>query len=161
MPIKRNANIIPLSQDHHLSLLFGWKIRQGLKAQVDLNRIIDYVHYFEDVHLLPHFEEEEILLFNPNAANELVQKGINDHVSIKNIIERLYAETDINKSEELLNLLADTVEAHVRFEERELFPALENSLDAETLSTVGTALNASHPEKNIDDFKDEFWVIKK
>ncbi len=161
MPIKRNENIVPLSQDHHLSLLFGWKIRQGLKAEIDVNRIVDYVHYFEDVHLLPHFKEEEVLLFNPYKENELVQKGLHDHETIKNIVERLYAENYKQQKIDLLNLLADTVEAHVRFEERELFPALENMLDADDLASVGEALAASHPEKNIDDYGDEFWAIKK
>ncbi len=161
MPIKRNENIVPLSQDHHLSLLFGWKIRQGLKAEIDVNRMIDYVHYFENVHLLPHFKEEEVLLFNPYKENEFVQKGLHDHEAIKNIIERLYTESNNQKRVDLLNLLADTVEAHVRFEERELFPALENLLDPERLTSVGEALAASHPEKNVDDYGDEFWVIKK
>lgn len=161
VPIKRNENIVPLSQDHHLSLLFGWKIRQGLKAAIDLNRIIDYIHYFEDIHMLPHFKDEEELLFNSNKENDLVQKALHDHETIKNIIVRLYAETNKDKKLEILNLLADTMEAHVRFEERELFPALENILDAEKLAAVGEALAASHPKKNIDDFADEFWVIKK
>ena len=161
MPIKRNENIVPLSQDHHLSLLFGWKIRQGLKGEIDVNRIVDYVHYFEDVHLLPHFKEEEELLFNPYKEHELVQKGLHDHETIKNIVERLYAEHYKQQKIDLLNLLADTVEAHVRFEERELFPALEQIVEPEKLQEVGAALTASHPVQTVDDFKDEFWVIKK
>ena len=161
MPIKRNENIIPLSQDHHLSLLFGWKIRQGLKADIDVNRIVDYVHYFEDVHLLPHFKEEEDLLFNPYSENEMVQKGLHDHEAIKNIVARLYAEQYKQQKIDLLNLLADTVEAHVRFEERELFPELEQIVEPEKLEEIGAALAASHPEKNVDDFNDEFWVTKK
>ena len=161
MPIKRNENIVPLSQDHHLSLLFGWKIRQGLKANVDVNRMVAYVHYFEDVHLLPHFKEEEDLLFEPNKESKLVQKGMQDHGGIKDILTRLY-EAD-NEQEQIaqLTLLADSVETHVRFEERELFPALEKMVQPQELNLVGEALAASHPVKNVDDFADEFWVTKK
>jgi hypothetical protein len=161
MPIKRNENIVPLSQDHHLSLLFGWKIKQGLKADIELSRILSYVHYFEDVHLLPHFKEEEELLFEPNKESELVQKGMQDHGAIRNILKRLY-EAD-NEQEQIahLTLLADAVEAHVRFEERELFPALETMVQPQQLKAVGEALAASHPVQNVDDFADEFWVIKK
>ena len=161
MPIKRDENIVPLSQDHHLSLLFSWKIRQGLKGDVDVNRIIDYVHYFEDVHFIPHFKDEEELLFNPYKENELVQKGLHDHETIKNIIERVYAEQYKQQKIDLLNLLADTVEAHVRFEERELFPALEKMIPADELERVGAALAATHPVKNTDDFTDDFWSTKK
>ena len=161
MPIKRNENIVPLSQDHHLSLLFSWKIRQGLKGDVDVTRIIDYVHYFEDVHFLPHFKDEEDLLFIPYKENELVQRALLDHETIKNIIQRVYAEDYKQQKIDLLNLLADTVEAHVRFEERELFPALETILPAAELERVGIALAATHPVKNTDDYTDEFWVTKK
>ena len=161
MPIKRNENIVPLSQDHHLSLLFGWKIKQGLKASVSVSRMLAYVHYFEDVHLLPHFKEEEELLFVPNKENELVQKGLQDHAAIKNIIARLYEEHNEQEQIAQLTLLADSVETHVRFEERELFPALEKMVQPQELNVVGEALAASHPVKNVDDFADEFWVTKK
>jgi len=161
MPIKRNENIVPLSQDHHLSLLFGWKIKQGLKASVSVSRMLAYVHYFEDVHLLPHFKEEEELLFVPNKENELVQKGLQDHAVIKNIIARLYEEHNEQEQIAQLTLLADSVETHVRFEERELFPALEKMVQPQELNVVGEALAASHPVKNVDDFADEFWVTKK
>ena len=61
-PIKRNENILKLSKEHHFSLLFCWKIRQGLKAGADSSRIIKYVQYFKTHFLLPHFSEEEIFL---------------------------------------------------------------------------------------------------
>ena len=89
MPIKRNENIVPLSQDHHLSLLFGWKIRQGVKADIDVNRIVDYVHYFEDVHLLPHFKEEEDYFYfivsnsGDKISDEVASKIFNPFFSTK------------------------------------------------------------------------------
>lgn len=161
MPIKRNDDIVPLSQDHHLSLLFGWKIKQGLKASVSVSRMLAYVRYFEDVHLTPHFTEEEELLFGPNKENEMVQKGLQDHTDIKDIISRLYEGPNEQDQLAQLALLASAVETHVRFEERELFPALEKLILPQLLSAVGAELRASHPVKNIDDFADEFWVVKK
>src|SRR6185503_3823684 len=61
--MKRNANIAPLSRDHHHSLLFCWKIRQGIAKGVGLERIQPYILYFYKMHLEKHFQEEEALLF--------------------------------------------------------------------------------------------------
>ncbi len=63
-PIKRNENMVPLSRDHHFGLLFCWKIRQGLKAKIDLERIRKYILHFWKSHLEQHFKEEETLLFS-------------------------------------------------------------------------------------------------
>ena len=41
--MKRDKNIIPLSQDHHFGLLSGWKIKQGIKKNISYERIKNYI----------------------------------------------------------------------------------------------------------------------
>jgi len=65
MPIKRNENIVKLSRDHHASLLFCWKLRQGIKYHSSIERMVKYVQYFWNQHFTPHFKEEEEFLFAP------------------------------------------------------------------------------------------------
>ena len=60
-PIRRNENILKLSKEHHFSLLFCWKIRQGLKMNIDASRIVKYAQYFHAHFLRLHFREEELL----------------------------------------------------------------------------------------------------
>ena len=62
-PIRRNKHILELSRDHHFTLLFCWKIRQGLKMQIAPERLKNYVNYFWGEHMQPHFREEEEILF--------------------------------------------------------------------------------------------------
>lgn len=154
-PIKRNENIVKLSRDHHTTLLFCWKIRNGLKNGAEPGRIVKYVQYFKNLHMLPHFNQEEEILFAP-VKDEQVQKALDDHKYILQQIDEIgHVGTGI---ESKLMLLADTVDNHVRYEERELFPHLEEVLSNEQLEEIGRVMKDEVDEP--DDFADEFWQKK-
>src|SRR3954465_8976157 len=87
-PIKRNELLKTFSRDHHFSLLFCWKIRQGLRKEVAVERICKYVQYFWQQHLLPHFKEEELILFT-SVDDKAVQKALKEHKQIWQQIEGL------------------------------------------------------------------------
>jgi hemerythrin-like domain-containing protein len=53
------------------------------------------------------------------------------------------------------------VDNHVRYEERELFPHLEEILTEQQLESIGKQISAQHDPNLKDDFADEFWVKKK
>jgi hypothetical protein len=57
--------------------------------------------------------------------------------------------------------LADLVDSHVRYEERELFPHLEQLIPEEQLVVVEKQLAAAHDSNLKDDYPDEFWMEKK
>jgi hemerythrin-like domain-containing protein len=154
-PIKRNEHIIMLSKDHHFTLLFCWKIRNGLKLGIEPGRIKRYVQYFWEHHLRSHFAEEETILFAP-VKDAAVQKAIDDHAKIAEQIKALDANDDNTKNN--LSALADTVDNHVRYEERELFPHLEQVLTDDQLEKIGKQLTTRHNAAVKDDFADEFWL---
>jgi len=154
-PIKRNKYIIRLSKDHHLTLLFCWKIRTGLKREIETNRIKNYIHYFWQTHLLQHFNEEETILF-AGVKDTAVQKAIDEHVDIRRQVNAIVNSENIQAS--ALKTFADTVDSHVRYEERELFPHLEKVLSETQLQQKGNALEQTHAEVCKDDFSDEFWT---
>jgi len=60
--MKRDKNIVPLSQDHHFGLLSGWKIKQGIKKNISYERIKNYINYHWDNSQSFHFDEEEKIL---------------------------------------------------------------------------------------------------
>ncbi len=153
MPIKRNEHIVKLSQDHHASLLFCWKIRQGIKHHVDAERIIKYVRYFWKTHFSIHFKEEEEILFAP-ISDPMIDKAIQDHKAVRQMIIDLDAG-DSMQSAEKLSKLADAVDNHVRYEERILFPHIETVLSPEQLESIGKLI-AGPPF--IEDYEDTFWI---
>ena len=152
-PIKRNVNIVKLSQDHHASLLFCWKIRQGIKYHIEFNRLNDYVEYFWTNHLREHFKEEEQFLFG-SFPDENIERAIEEHQKIKDLINKLPFEA-AGKQNDLLSELAEAVNQHVRFEERILFPHLEKKLSGEQLEMIGSQIN---DEPLQDNYQDNFWT---
>ncbi len=155
-PIKRNENILKLSKEHHFSLLFCWKIRQGLKMEIEASRMIEYVKYFATNFLLPHFAEEEVILFT-SLDDKWVKKAIEQHKQIHGLLSGLSKKTKNNPNEQL-GKLANLVDDHVRYEERELFPHLERTLSNEQLEVIGKQLNDHHALPLKDEYKDEFWI---
>lgn len=155
-PIKRNKNIVKLSQDHHASLMFCWKLRQGIKHHAFTERMVKYVQYFLNQHFTPHFKEEEEILFAPLKDNT-VQKAIDDHIKIKKNINEIIFSTSKNQHEQL-SALADMVDEHVRYEERILFPHLEKELTEEQLENIGNLIS-NDPLK--DNYEDTFWIKNK
>lgn len=154
-PIKRSEHIIQLSREHHFSLLFCWKVRKGIKMEVGHERIIPYILYFWKEHLLPHFSEEDILF--EQVDDEMVQRAYTEHHEINDLVESF---DSIKREEDRLSIaakIADLVDSHVRFEERELFPHLEAAIEESELAKIGKKLLDAQPEPLQDTYEDEFW----
>lgn len=152
-PIKRSGYVVALSRDHHAGLLFCWKIKEGLKKAVSADRIINYVRFFWEEHLMKHFQEEEILLFNQHDS-ELTRRGKAEHIALTNLFS-LIGEGP--QEEQKYSALAEMLIAHIRFEERELFPHIEKSLKVASLTAIGDILMKLHTQPFEDKYPDEFW----
>ena len=155
-PIKRHVNLLKLSRDHHAGLLFCWKLRQGVKYHIETDRLIKYVKYFWDHHFSGHFKEEEEILFDPLKDLE-VEKALADHQKIKTFVEKIGVSGMEREGDNFLEL-TDTIDDHIRFEERVLFPHLQEALSDEQLEKIGDQL--VH-EPFVDNYEDEFWVKSK
>ncbi len=156
-PVKRSPHIIKLSRDHHASLLFCWKLRQGIKLGIGNDRMQGYVSYFAKEHMSPHFHEEETILFPPASDDVLVQRALHEHKVINALVSEI-ANGDEFRLRHTLEEIADAVDKHVRFEERILFPHLEKKLSEDQLVTISRQLD-HEPEKDL--YADAFWVKKK
>lgn len=153
-PIKRSEYIVALSRDHHAGLLFCWKIKEGIKKNVASERILAYVNFFSEQHLLPHFREEEALLFS-RIDGDKCRQGKSEHRMLEERILQLNHRR--GQAEQYLSF-ADLLSKHIRFEERVLFPYLEATLSQSTLKQVGAYLLAEHQTAFVDNYPDEFWT---
>ncbi len=147
-PLKRAPELQPLSHDHHHGLQLCWKIRTGFSKQIEPDRIKKYTDWFFKTHLTPHFEMEEQYVFSilePN--NELVKKALADHKLLKRLFSEENTEMALSKIEEVLD-------AHIRFEERVLFPEIQKVATEMQLLEI----EKIHQETNfVDKLDDEFW----
>lgn len=149
--MKRNENIVLLSRDHHSGLLCSWKIRQGIKKEIESERIKKYIIYFFEHHLEDHFREEEEILC-PSFEDEYTERIRSEHQQIKILISQIKD----SGAPYLFSDFADLLEQHIRFEERNWFPHLEKKLDSSELNKIGKDLDHIHVEKK-EMYHDEFW----
>jgi hemerythrin-like domain-containing protein len=154
-PIKRSKHIEALSRDHHLGLLFCWKIRQGIKKNTDPETMRKYVCYFWDNHLQKHFSEEEDCLFLINDKKCI--EAVRQHERLT-ILFNLITNPSSDLNYELLTELTNSLYAHIRFEERDLFPYLERAIGRYKLIRIGALLEHSHAMNFKDNYPDEFWI---
>ena len=153
-PLKRSIQLQPLSREHHDGLLFVWKIRQGLHNDAGMDKLQKYVRWFWKYHIRPHFfQEEKILLSYLPANHPLGQKLKDDH---KEILELMLSIDREVERQDLISL-ANFIESHIRWEEREFFQYLESNLSPAELEDVSKNLN-DHPVSCEVEWKDEFWV---
>jgi len=152
-PIKRSKQLTPLSHEHHDGLLFVWKLRQGLQHNASINKMREYAVWYWHNHIKPHFyQEEKILLPYMPADHPMANRLKKEHENIRELMLNLDKEADYTT----FNLLADLINDHIRFEERELFNYLEQILSIEQLDSIFKELG-EHPV-SCDEWKDEFWV---
>jgi len=150
MPIKRNESLKALSREHHHGLLLCWKIRTGIKKQIEPERIKKYASWFYINHLLPHFELEEQHIFTLlGNEHELVKKALAEHRRLKRLFE---SDIEILKN---LTLIEEELESHIRFEERILFNEIQLIATEEELQQI----KKIHTEKKFaDNLLDAFWL---
>ena len=152
-PIKRSAELSPLSREHHEGLLFAWKIRQGLQKDIEPERISKFTKWFWETDLQYHFEKEENILAPLLTERlELKEQLLREHDEIRNLL--IAAENDYSK--ETLQKLSDVVNNHIRFEERVLFKYIEETVSKQELEAIGNYL--SEEKRNKAVWEDEFWL---
>lgn len=156
--MKRHPALIALSKDHHFGLLLCWKIRTGIRKAIPPERIVPYVTYFYNNHLIKHFEEEEKYIFTLlDGKDEKRKKAERQHRRIKRLISKL--SLDAEKVKVTLGQIEEVLEAHIRFEERDLFPYLQSCLEAPALERLREKIEEIHEAKP-ESWDDEFWINK-
>lgn len=116
--MKRHTQFIAFSKEHHHALVLALKLKRGQVEGLDWDT--------QATQLLEHFAAEErqfAALWQPLNQPDLKQRFEAEHRLLRQYLQQM--PLDINKAGQLGQLL----QAHVRFEERELFPLLECLLD--------------------------------
>lgn len=155
-PIKRSKELAPLSREHHDGLLFVWKIRQGIKLGIAKERIARFCTWSWASHFAAHFQKEEAdLLPILGPLHPMMEKMLEEHEAIAD----KFAEIMRKPSLPAMERLAQIVNYHIRFEERQLFPLIEQIATAEQMAAIEAALADEMPA--CGGWRDEFWVQPK
>lgn len=136
--MKRSPVLQPLSREHHTALTLAKACeraaRSGDEALVNQACQRAILSYADE--LAPHFEFEELSLLpllHGTGMQALAERTLADHEQLRVLRDALQRD-----DADALERFGKCLSAHVRFEERELFPALENFLEERERRMGGT-----------------------
>jgi hemerythrin len=134
--VKRHPALVPLSHDHHHELVRARSLRRaaGADAEGRLAAARPFLDFFAR-ETLRHFRDEEEALF-PLLGLEHpdIVRALREHNEIHGEVRTLRAlEAGGEVPPEALERLGSLVEAHVRWEERELFELVQREVAPERL----------------------------
>jgi hemerythrin-like domain-containing protein len=147
--MKRHRALQPLSRDHHQALSIAQRLRRA--SDDDAAAVREDFLAFWHAHGRLHFRvEEEVLLpafaAHGDPADERVVRMLVDHVRIRREAQQL--EEDRDPALDRLHGLGVALDAHVRLEEREVFPLIEDTLPpAAADSLVEAVLRAERSQR--------------
>lgn len=129
--MKRHHALEPFSRDHYGGLVVARHLKEkpGPEAIAELMQV--WNSEMED-----HFWEEEVSL-GPLAPPEMAERLVRDHDAIRAVV--LVAEAQ-NLSEEDAVRLGEMIHDHIRWEERELFPVLEQDERIDEIEPAAEAM---------------------
>ncbi len=136
--MKRHPGLIKLSREHHAALVLAKRAqRLGSETSEAAAPFLAEVAQAFANESEPHFlAEESGLLAALDAAGQaaLAERTLADHQALRALARRLAAGDAAS-----LCRFGELLEAHVRFEERELFPHAESILPPEVLADIDRA----------------------
>jgi hemerythrin-like domain-containing protein len=142
--MKRSEALASLSRDHHHALVVAQKLRRATDATSRQARDA-FLAYWTD-HGREHFRLEEELLFPAYAGygdphDPLVLRALGQHVMLRHRAAALAdGGTALPGS---LEQLGAELAAHVRLEEREVFPLMERVMPTHELEAVARQLESA------------------
>lgn len=140
--MKRSASLQSLSHDHYAGLQLAARIRRLCASPADVSSIVADVAAFREAELRPHFAAESTLLLPllEQIAPTFASRMVDEHATLNSLVDRLIAAA--GNTRDLLVDFATLLSAHIRFEERQAFPAIEQEADEETLRSIQRRLEA-------------------
>lgn len=147
--MKRFESLQPLSRQHHSGLILAQLLKKGAPVYKGLPTTVQdkwkFAQQFYMNKLLPHMQLEELMIqkFLKGINNEMDQLAnvlMEEHVIINQLFTSL---NTINVKEADLHALGIFLEQHIRKEEREFFPLIQNKCSPAILDSIGTLLTTN------------------
>ena len=148
--MKRSAELRVLSVQHHHGLVAAQRLRQAVRGKVPLApAVTQFLQAWRDG-IQPHFRaEEEILLpafaQRVPADDPLIVRTLTEHVALRRAVREL-ERAEAGSQQALAREIGQSLDDHIRFEERVLFPAIEAALEGPSLVELGRELLAGSQE---------------
>jgi hemerythrin-like domain-containing protein len=139
--MKRHASLIPLTHDHHHALAQVRKLKWAATGTDDDRRTAAklFLEFFHGDTVEHFHEEEEVvpLVVGAAEARGTLERVMIQHLHIHALVRQLQSESEeAYPTPETLLRLAATLERHVRFEEKVVFPMIETIVGGSSLDAI-------------------------
>ena len=132
--MKRCDGLAPLSREHHAALVLAKRLAAAQRAPALREGLAAAVTDTFARELDPHFRTEEaalLPLLMEAGETELVARTLREHDELRELVRRIRSG-----DADALWPFGAKLDAHVRFEERKLFPLAEAVLPPQALASV-------------------------
>jgi hypothetical protein len=152
--MKRHPSLREFSDDHHQGLVNARRLRRAASGEgggsfADAAR--DFLEFWRRDTSRHFHKEEEVLLpvlarYGGDLGEPPILQVLTQHVRIRGLAMQLSDELKQDKiREDTLRNLGEQLAAHIRLEERETFPLIEETLPEHALQEVTSRLEAFEP----------------
>jgi iron-sulfur cluster repair protein YtfE (RIC family) len=142
--VKRHPALSQLSRDHQHTLAVAQRLRRAT-SQTAAQAVAAFLAVWELEEKLHFRAEEEVLLpayaAQGEAAHPVILTVLADHLRIRCAVERLSTDPSLPA----LHALGALLVSHVRLEEHELFPLIEERVPEAALNALGERLILAAP----------------
>ena len=144
--MKRHPAFVPLSRDHHRTLILAQSIKRGSPpfrgmAVTEEGKRTEVIQHYEE-HLKDHFRKEENIFAQCRSlspqTDQLITEIFAEHREVEQKVNDLIEGKDIVNTLDALGIL---LEKHIRKEERELFELLQEKLSDDKLKHIAVELS--------------------
>ena len=136
--MKRAPELRALSVEHHHGLVLARRARKAAAgSEADVSAMWEQLLEKFASELEPHFQTEEKLMV-PGLQRE-GEQAIVDQLNKEHVVLRGLVAPDSDRSAANLARFGELLDAHIRFEEREFFVAVERCLRPEELKAIEEA----------------------
>jgi hemerythrin-like domain-containing protein len=139
---KRSRELKPLTSEHEQALLLAFQIKKAIAgtpeaagAPRDAAGLLALASRYESSVMATHTRAEEELLSRHLAPDDVARLA-GEHAEMRALLTTAKSASTAELKSTLLRF-ADLLERHVRWEERELFPACEAVIGLAALEALG------------------------
>ncbi len=151
--MKRHPSLRPFSDDHHQGLVNARRLRRAASGEggSSAGTAQDFLDFWQRDTSLHFRKEEEVLLpvlarYGGDLSEQPILQMLTQHALIRGLAMQLSDELEQDKiREDTPRNLGEKLEAHIRLEEREVFPLIEQTLPEHALQAGGYLLEVFEP----------------
>jgi iron-sulfur cluster repair protein YtfE (RIC family) len=157
--MKRTPELRTLSEDHHHGLVHARRLRraaEGEKANSAEPVAKEFLDFWQKEIAIHFRKEEEVLLpvvarYGGDVVQDPLVEMLAQHARIRGLVMRLSDEVVGGYVRlETLQELGEQLEAHIRLEERAVFPLVEESLSEAALTELAARLEVKEAGPRVE-----------